>query len=447
MTIQTDTPSLMIAAPASGSGKTTVTLALLRAFRNKGVQVTSFKTGPDYIDPVFHHHASGHPCQNLDPWGMQNTTLDYTLHDIGKHAELVIGEGVMGLFDGARDGTGSTADLAAQYQIPIILVMTAKGQAASAGAVLHGFNQFRKNTKIAGVIFNQVSSPAHGEFLKKAAEDLDIPCLGLIPKKDHLALPSRHLGLVQAGEMPELESFLEEAAELITTSVDLDSLQSFASIPKISSNEDAIGPLFQASHIAIAKDAAFTFIYPHLLKRSGKAGQHITYFSPLADEAPDPRTDFIYLPGGYPELHLEALAKAHHFREALQTAKKKSIPIFGECGGYMVMGQEIIGKDGLAYPMTGLLSHRTSFETPKIHLGYRKLRLLKDSPFGSVGQKLRAHEFHYASELIDELKTTPLFSVTDANGVSKGSVGECDGSAFGSFLHLIDQEALNEQEA
>ncbi len=431
-------PALIIAAPASNSGKTTLTLSLLRAFRNLGIRTASFKVGPDYIDPVFHHRASGQPCVNIDPWGMRPQTQNTYLGDVATAADLVIGEGVMGLFDGARDGTGSTADLADAHQIPIILIVPASGQSTSVGALLHGFDSYRSSTKIAGVIFNNVGSPAHGDILKKAAQQVGIPCLGMIPKSDKLSLPRRHLGLVQADENEDLENFLQEAANLVQQHIDLPALQKLASPPIFTAC--AADPFsFLSRHIAVARDAAFTFIYPHFEQAWRQSNTQISFFSPLDDEAPSVDADFIYLPGGYPELHLPALTQSHNCFAALQTAKANNIPIYGECGGYMVMGQSITGKDGTTYPMADLLPVQTSFTKPKLHLGYRQVSLAEDSQLAPQNTAYRAHEFHYAEEIQRSKATPPLFTATDALGKDLGGLGAICGSAFGSFIHLIDR--------
>ncbi len=431
--------ALLIAAPASNSGKTTLTLALLRAFKKRGTAASSFKIGPDYIDPVFHHHASARPCVNIDPWGMRKPTRAANLKRSMSGADLVIGEAVMGLFDGARDGSGSSADLAAEFNIPIILVVQAAGQSNSVSALLHGFNSYRADTRIAGVIFNGVGSKAHGEILRNAAKAVDIPCLGLVPKSADLQLPRRHLGLVQADEKSDLEAFLNKAADIVSEAVDLQALEKLAT-SAVSSAESLSEPPFpNAQHIAVAHDTAFRFIYPHLEAQWQSVGIKVSHFSPLANEAPAGQADFIYLPGGYPELHLPALAKAHVFLEALREAKARAVPIYGECGGYMVMGEEIISKEGEPFAMAGILPIKTSFASPKLHLGYRQVTLQQDGPLGDTSACFRAHEFHYAKEISSRDEVMPLFHAFDALKADLGAVGAVSGSAFGSFIHLIDK--------
>jgi cobyrinic acid a,c-diamide synthase len=345
----------------------------------------------------------------------------------------------MGLFDGARDGSGSSADLAAEFNLPIILVVQAAGQSNSVSAVLHGFNSYRADTRIAGVIFNGVGSKAHGDILRKAAADVDIPCLGLVPKSADLQLPRRHLGLVQADEKSDLDAFLNKAADIVSEAVDLQALENIAASMTASLPPSTQPPLMSAQHIALAYDTAFRFVYPHLEAQWQAAGVKVSRFSPLANEAPEAEADFIYLPGGYPELHLPALAKADRFLQALQEAKRRGVALYGECGGYMVMGDDIIGKDGKSFAMAGVLPIKTSFANPKLHLGYRQVALQQGGPLGSTGACFRAHEFHYAQETARADDLAPLFHARDAVNADLGAVGAVSGSAFGSFIHLIDK--------
>ena len=432
-------PSLIIAAPASGSGKTTVTLALLRALSNEGMNVSSFKVGPDYIDPAFHHLASRHPCLNLDPWAMSPETLNRSFRMSAADSDLVIGEGVMGLFDGAQDGRGSTADLASTFDIPVILVVDAKGQAASVGAVLHGFNSFRDDIRLAGVIFNSVGSANHKAFLETAAEKVGIPVLGAIPKSASLQLPRRHLGLIQAQENPEIEIFLNNAANIIKENVDLEKLKSLAT-PIYTHSDKTPLRTPPGQNISIARDEAFAFSYPHLIADWQTVGAKITFFSPLNDEGPTENADFIYLPGGYPELHAPKLSNAQKFKTSLAKAAQNGKSIFGECGGYMVLGETLTDRDGCVHPMLGLLPTATSFAEPKLHLGYRYATLTSDHHLGPKGLKITAHEFHYASE-IQNSSATPLFELSNAKGDDLGSAGAVVGAVSGSFIHLIDPVA------
>jgi cobyrinic acid a,c-diamide synthase len=433
-------PTLVIAAPASGSGKTVLTLALLRHFRNQGTAVGSFKVGPDYIDPAFHSAAGGRSCRNIDGWAMRPQTRTAALARAGADCELVIGEGVMGLFDGAPDGTGSTADLAAALELPVILVVDVKGQAASAVAVIEGFARHRDDVRIAGVIFNRVGGGGHRQTLANACEPLGIPLLGFVPRDERLALPERHLGLVQASEHGDLDARLDAAAGVIAERVDTPRLRSLAETPEPgdASISQPLPPLGQ--RIAVADDAAFTFFYPAVLEGWRDAGAEILPFSPLADEAPAADCDAVYLPGGYPELRAGLLANGENFLPGLRQTAARGAFLFGECGGYMVLGQGLTDADGTAHAMAGLLPLETSFAERRLHLGYRRLTTLAETPFGDAGSVLKGHEFHYTRILReDHAACAALFRATDARGELNGDAGLQAGNVAGSFVHLVDR--------
>jgi len=432
-------PGLIIAAPSSGSGKTLITLGLLRAMIRAGVAIGSAKVGPDYIDPAFHAAATGRPCFNLDLWAMREKTLSHNLHMISANAEMVIAEGVMGLFDGASDGKGSTADLASLTGWPVILVVDARSQGASAAALVRGFASHRDDITLAGVIFNQIGSDRHRTIIADAMSRTlpDIAVLGFLPRVPDLAIPSRHLGLVQAREKDGLDAFINSAADLIEQHVDCTALRTLARSGAFNTTQvSPIPPLGQ--RIAIADDVAFAFAYPHMLSMWRDAGAEVLPFSPLAGEASSPDADAIYLPGGYPELHAGAIALNEPFLTGLRHAAASGKPVFGECGGYMVLGNGLIDAQGDCHEMAGLLSVETSFADRKLHLGYRRATTLCDSPIGKAGQRIAAHEFHYATT-VSEGSGESLFEMKDASGTSLGSAGLRAGSVAGSFLHLIDR--------
>lgn len=428
----------IVAAPASGSGKTVLTLALLRAYARAGTRVASFKVGPDYIDPAYHAAASGRPCRNLDLWAMRPETFAAVARDAARDAELLVGEGVMGLFDGALDGSGSTADVACRLDLPVVLVVDVKGQGASVAALLQGFRDHRPEVRLAGVIFNRVGSDNHRAILTAACEGI-VPVLGSLPRDERLVMPERHLGLVQAVERPDLEAFLDTAAAIVARHVDLDRLAEVARLPVLGSPDTSacgIPPLGQ--RIAVASDTAFAFVYPALLDGWRRAGAEILPFSPLADEAPDAGADAVYLPGGYPELHAARLEASDVFMTGLRSAAARGAAVFGECGGFMVLGEELIDAEGEHHRMAGLLPVATSIGAPRLHLGYRRFTLAHDGPLGRAGQAYRGHEFHYA-RLVRQ-KGTPLFHATDAAGRYFGPFGAVVGRVCGSFLHVIDRE-------
>ncbi|MGD9744095.1 MAG: cobyrinate a,c-diamide synthase [Dongiaceae bacterium] len=435
---------LVIAAPASGSGKTVFTLGLLRALRRRACAVTSFKAGPDYIDPAFHAAATGAPCRNLDPWAMRPGTLARLIARAGG-SELAILEGAMGLFDGAQDGSGSTADLAALTGWPVVLVADVRGQAGSAAALLRGFMTHRSDIEVAGAVLNRVGSERHAAMLRRAIEPLGLPILGLLPQDKRLGLPERHLGLVQASEHGALETFLDEAAGLIEASIDLPALAALAKPARLgaagAAPDTMLPPLGQ--RIAVARDDAFRFAYPALLEQWREAGAAIDFFSPLADEAPSGEADAVFLPGGYPELHAGRLAANARLRRGLGEAAARGATIYGECGGYMLLGERLVDAAGLSHRMAGLLPVETSFATRRRHLGYRALRLSGDGPLGRAGARFRGHEFHYAT-ILQEGEGEPLFAAADAEGRALGATGRRRGKVFGSFLHLIDRRDAGE---
>jgi len=430
---------LVVAAPASGSGKTVLTLALLRAFRRRGTRVSSFKVGPDYIDPAYHAAASGRPCRNLDLWAMREATFLAVARDAATDADLVVGEGVMGLFDGALDGSGSTADVAARLRVPVVLVVDVKGQGASVAALVRGFRDHRADVALAGVILNRVGSESHRAILREALSGV-APVLGTVPRDERLQLPERHLGLVQAQERPELDAFLDTAASLAAAHVDLDALERAARLPVLGSPAPPgppVPPLGQ--RIAVASDRAFAFAYPAMLDAWRRAGAEILSFSPLADEAPDEGADAVFLPGGYPEIHASSLEASHRFMAGLRAAAARGAAVYGECGGFMVLGEELIDAEGEHHRMAGLLPVVTSIGTPRLHLGYRRFTLAQDGVLGRAGEAFRGHEFHYA-RLVRQ-RGTPLFHATDAAGRYFGPFGAVVGRVAGSFLHAIDRES------
>jgi cobyrinic acid a,c-diamide synthase len=481
------TPGLVISAPASGSGKTTLMLGLLRAFRDRGLAVQPFKSGPDYIDPAFHQAACGQDSFNLDSWAMPAPMIATLAR--ADTADLILAEGSMGLFDGVATpgatGTGASADLAALMGWPVVLVIDVSGQAQTAAAVAHGLATFRPDVPVAGVVLNRVASPRHEALVRDGMAAAGITVFGALPKQASIAVPERHLGLVQAQENAGLDALVTQAAALVTERLDLDALI-LAAAPRperarhphplptrgrgrggrlAGSPAPPIGPQGASpppggegmgvggalwvggtqhlpppgQRIALARDAAFSFIYPHLLAAWRAAGAEILPFSPLADQAPDPSADCCWLPGGYPELHAGKLAAATQFRAGLR-AFADTKPVHGECGGYMAMGAALIDKDGTAHPMAGLLGLVTSYASRRMHLGYRSARLAQTIPGYAARAHLRGHEFHYST--ITAQPDAPLAAVTDATGTPVPETGSHrhqpgGGLSTGTYFHLI----------
>jgi cobyrinic acid a,c-diamide synthase len=437
------TPGLVIAATSSGSGKTLITLGLLRALARQGMAVVGAKVGPDFIDPCFHHAASGRAAYNLDAWAMRPETLATIAAQAGRDARLILAEGVMGLFDGiGAEGLGSTADLAMALSWPVILVLDARGAAASLGAMLRGFAHHRADLPIAGIIANRVGGMSHAAIVEQACRAAcpQIRWLGAVPRDPSLSLPERHLGLVQAREQAYLDARIEHCADLIAAHLDLEQLQALAggrpmNVPPAS---HLVPPLGQ--RIAVASDDAFSFVYPALLVSWRRQGAEILPFSPLADQGPGATADAVYLPGGYPELHAGRLATNRGFSTGMHQAAARGAAIYGECGGYMTLGRTLTDATGTAHPMLGLLPLDTSFATRRLHLGYRRAITRSDSVLGPAGAKFRGHEFHYAS-IVDEAADSSLFDSFDGQAKALGPAGLIQANISGSFLHLIDREA------
>lgn len=427
------TAGLIIAAPASGAGKTTVTLGLLAALRGQGVVVQPFKNGPDYIDPAFHAAASGRASVNLDSWAMSRARMAGLIGSFAAGADLAIAEGSMGFHDGVAlpgmAGNGSGADLALLTGWPVVLVLDVSGQAQTAAAVALGMGALRPGVTLAGVIANRVASPRHEALIRAGLEGTGIPLLGALPRRTDIALPERHLGLVQAEETGDLDARLVELAAFVAAHVDIDAMRAAAS----GGMEDAAPvPLAPpAGRIALARDAAFSFVYPHVLAGWRAGGAAILPFSPLADEGPDPTADFCWLPGGYPELHAGRLAACANFRASLHRFAATR-PVHGECGGYMALGAGLVDADGHRHEMAGLLGLETSYAKRRMHLGYRRA-VLPD------GAALRGHEFHYATILAQP--DAPLADVRDANGIAVAETGSQKGHVSGTFFHMIAPEA------
>lgn len=434
------TPGLVIAAPHSGAGKTTVTVGLMRAFARRGLIVQPFKCGPDYIDPAFHAVAAGRPSFNLDTWAMTRATLADLVSRPAATADIAIAEGVMGLFDGAGEqgqtARGSTADLAALLGWPVVLVLDVGGQTETAAAIAAGCAEYRADVTIAGVILNRVASPRHAALILPAFDRIGLPVFGTLARDERFTLPERHLGLVQAGETADIEQRLDLLVEKLETSLDLEAIRRSARATTLSGGSVTTSPP-PGQRIAVAQDRAFSFLYPHLLARWRTAGSEVVPFSPLADEAPDPGADAVWLPGGYPELHAGTLSAARRFHGGLRALAGRSIPIHGECGGYMVLGQGLVDAAGQRHAMSGLLRLETSFAQRRMHLGYRLARLKAPSVLGAAGATIVGHEFHYASVLTSE--DEPLVDCRDAGGRPVAESGGRRGSVSGTFFHFIDR--------
>lgn len=430
----TNPPGLLISAPRSGAGKTTVTLGLIRALSQDGLRIQPFKCGPDYIDPAFHTRAAGRESFNLDSWAM-SAQMIAGLAGQASGCDLVLAEGSMGLFDGVSNpgvsGVGASADIAAQMGWPVVLVLDVGGQAQSAAAVALGFDRYRADVRLGGVILNRVASDRHARLVRQAMNAVGITVLGCLPKDVNISLPERHLGLVQAEESEGLPAALDRLADFLRAHVDLSTIKAIAAGGTIGR---AYRPNPPGQRIALARDAAFSFVYPHLLAGWRAAGAEITLFSPLADEKPDASADVVWLPGGYPELHAGRIAAAEGFLQGLRDFAATK-PVHGECGGYMVLGSALLDAEGKPHKMAGLLGLVTSYHSRKMHLGYRRAKLARPAGGYQPGDELAGHEFHYSS--IVEQPDSPLAEVADAAGARMAETGSYRGHVTGSYFHLI----------
>jgi cobyrinic acid a,c-diamide synthase len=432
---------IIVSAPRSSSGKTLVTLGLLGAFRRKGVAVRAAKSGPDYIDPAFHAAATGAQGMNLDTWAMSSPLVDALIADTTRGAEVLVIEGAMGLFDGVPGTpgrTGAASDIAERLGLPVLLILDVSGQSQSAAAVAAGFASFHPGVRVGGVVLNKLGSERHRSLIADALLPLRIPVLGAIPRDETLVLPERHLGLVQASEHANLTTRLERFAEMAARHLDLDAILAIAA--PLGDTASAPAPLKPpGQRIALASDAAFSFVYAHVLNGWRRAGAEIVPFSPLRDESPAHDCDVCWLPGGYPELHASQLAAARRFKDGLSKFAETHA-VHGECGGYMVLGEGLEDAKGIRHAMSGLLGHATSFAKRKLHLGYRQARLLVDTPIGAAGDVVRGHEFHHAS-IIAKGEDGPFVDVTDAQGRPVTETGSRRGRVSGTFFHVIAREA------
>ncbi len=435
------TRGVLIAAPKSGSGKTVVTLGLMRAFSRAGLRVAGAKNGPDYIDPAFHAAATGRDSLNLDTWAMPAGLVGALARQAGEGADLLVAEGSMGLFDGvaAPPGrTGASADLAARLGLPVLLVLDVSGQSQTAAAVALGCDRLRPDVRVAGVILNRVASERHRRLAADAIAAAGLRVVGALPRSDALALPERHLGLVQAAETPRLDALLDALADFVAAHVDLAAIEALAApLAPEDGNTAPTGAIRPpGQRVAIARDAAFSFFYPHLARGWREAGASLHPFSPLADEPPPEDCDVCWLPGGYPELHAGALAGAGRYQAGLRRFARTR-PVHGECGGYMVLGDTLTDAAGTVHPMAGLIGASFSFAKRRMNLGYRDVTLVADCCLGPAGARARGHEFHYATIEPGAEPDAPLVLARDAQGGEPREAGSRRGRVTGGFFHLV----------
>lgn len=416
----------LISAPSSNSGKTTLTLALLRALRKRGLRVQPFKCGPDYIDPIHHTTAAGKQSINLDTFMASEGHVRDIYAKYSAEADVSVTEGVMGLFDGADKMQGSSAEIAQLLNVPVILVVNAKSMAYSAAPLLFGFKNFDKRINVAGVIFNFVGTESHYRFLKEACADAGVEALGYFPQNKELTIPSRHLGLHISGET-DYEQIIENLAKALPETVDLNRLLDIThchiqenACHKIHSN-----PKLANLKISIARDEAFTFLYQENIEMLSRFGQ-IQWFSPLHDEHL-PETDFLYLPGGYPELFAQRLSENEPMRANINAYCTNGGRTLAECGGLMYLGKTLTDHNGVKFPMAGVLDCATSMQNPKMTLGYRV------ADWNNLA--IKGHEFHYSSLIDNEMQPQDM-RITNAKGMDTATKIYRKHHTFASYMHL-----------
>lgn len=415
---------VLVAAVASGQGKTTVTAALARSLVRAGQRVRVFKCGPDFIDPMLLERACGAPVHTLDLWMVGLDACRRRLAQAAREADTILVEGVMGLYD----GTPSAADLAREFGMPVLAVIDASAMAQTAGAVARGLRDYGP-VQLAGVIANRVASSGHAQMVASSLRD--IPLLGSLQRQGQ-SLPERHLGLVLPGEQPQIDSHLDGLADALQ--LDEAAWQALPLLLPAAPDEPSVDPLLAGKTIAIARDAALSFLYPANLDILRALGAHLAFFSPLADEPVPDGADAVYLPGGYPELHAQALSEARRWRTSINAAHAAGVAILAECGGMMVLADELTDPDGRRWPMAGLLPGVVRMQTRLAGLGAQAL----DTPAGV----LRGHTFHYSrleSPLAPDRHTVRHPAGTQGEAVYR--VGSLTASYFHGYFASNPQAA------
>lgn len=427
---------VVVAAPGSGHGKTTVATGLLAALRRRSVTVAPFKVGPDYIDPGYHRVAAGRPGRNLDPVLVGEERIRPLFAHGRQGAEVSVVEGVMGLFDGRLGGGeglafGSTAHVAGLLDAPVVLVVDARGQSQSLAALLHGFRSYQPDVRIGGVILNQVGSPRHEEVLRDAASVVGLPVVGALPRSDDLSVPSRHLGLVTAAEHGDAaRDAVEAMADRVEAAVDLEAVLDLArSAPPLTgpvwNPEDEVDPCSGRPVVAVAGGPAFSFGYAEHAELLAAAGAEVVVLDPLRDERLPTRTAGLVLPGGFPEQHVEALSSNALLRNEIATFAATGAPIHAECGGLLYLAEEL---DGL--PQCGVISAK-GVMSPRLTLGYRDAVAGSDSVLFDEGARVSGHEFH-RTVLDPGHSADPAWRWRAAQPVAEGFV---DRGLHASYLH------------
>ena len=430
--------TLCLAGTQSGCGKTTVSLGIMAALTQRGHSVQPFKVGPDFIDPGHHRRVTGRDSHNLDGWMMTQSYNREIFSRYSRDADVAVIEGVMGLFDGfsGKDESGSTAQMAKWLKIPLFLVIDARSMARSAAAIALGFSLFDPNIPITGIIFNRIGSEGHKEIIQDAMDALSgVPVFGYLPREEGLEIPSRHLGLVTDEDFKIDKGRVESLAHWIESNLDLDRLMTTSQdgVPAPGSN---VSTRKGEVKIGLAKDEAFSFYYPENLRLLREAGAELIPFSPIHEKKLPEGITGLILGGGYPELHCKQLAENRSLLKEIKDFGLNGGPIYGECGGFMFLMNQIRDQNGKNYPMVGLFPMEAVMEHRLKSLGYREIVTKEPSLLGPSGTRIRGHEFHYSSVNNKGSVTAPIYKMTDRKASSKGEEGFLRNNVLGSYVHL-----------
>lgn len=432
---------LVIAGTMSGSGKTTITLGLMAALAGRGLRIAPFKVGPDFIDPGHHTRITGETSRNLDGWMLSKSINRQCFFRNARQADIAVVEGVMGLFDGydGQSEAGSTAQMAKWLNLPVILVVDARSMARSAAALVQGFENFDRHVVYAGVLFNNIGSRRHLNYLQEALEgQVRMPCLGGVARNAKISIPERHLGLVTQQDFTLSHANIARLAKMMEDSIDLDALLSGLAQRTIEATLTEPDQLNSPTsvRIGVARDNAFCFYYQDNLDLLAAAGAQVVAFSPVNDPSLPPNLDGIYLGGGYPELFARQLSANTAMRRQIRKQSEAGMPIYGECGGFMYLGRQISDLEGRPFPMTGCFPVETRMLKRRKALGYRQIELTDESILGRPGDVIRGHEFHYSelSQITHPMDT--VYRVTPRAGIQAQPEGYRMNNTLGSYVHL-----------
>ena len=425
-------PRIIIAATQSGSGKTTITVGLIAALKNRGLNVQAYKVGPDYIDTGWHSLAGEKISHNLDSWLVGEEKLKEIFVETSDGADISIVEGVMGLYDGGRGGISSTAEISKLLDAPVVLVIDAKSMGTSAAAVALGFREFDKEINFAGVILNRLGSDSHKKIIVDALNELEIKIFGAIKRDDEFFLPERHLGLVPTAENHSVD-VIKKICAAVEEQVDVDALINLAkqspSLEKISNSRQLTA---NSLKIGVAKDEAFNFYYGASLNELERLGAEIIFFSPLNDEHL-PAVDGLIIGGGFPEMFAARLEQNKTLRASIFNAAEAGLPIFAECGGFMYLMKNLVDFNGKIFEMCGVIDGAATMRKKLQTVGYVEAEILRDCIIGKAGDKIRAHEFHFSTaETFDE----KIFKCRRMRTGKEYFSGVCKKNLVASYMHI-----------